>query len=48
MDRQYASELLADLANGDLPRLECAARWFRKARLENAMAGVAQAPPNKD
>lgn len=34
-DRQYASELLADLANGGLPRLEIAARWFCKARLEN-------------
>lgn len=33
-DREYASELLADLTNGDLPRLEIAARWFRKARVE--------------
>lgn len=33
-DRQYASELLADLANGGLPRIEIVARWFRKARLE--------------
>lgn len=37
-DRQYASELLADLANGGTPRLEIAARWFRKARLENRLS----------
>lgn len=35
-DRNYASELLADLANGGLPRLEIAAQWFRKARIENS------------
>jgi hypothetical protein len=38
-DREYASELLADLANPDgLPRHEIAAQWFRKARVENAIA----------
>lgn len=36
-DRQYASELLANLASPDLPRLEIAARWFRKARVENSL-----------
>jgi hypothetical protein len=36
-DRQYASELLADLANGGLPKLEIAARWFSKARRESAL-----------
>lgn len=36
-DREYASELLADLTNDDLPRLEITARWFRKARVENAL-----------
>jgi hypothetical protein len=37
-DRYYASELLADLTNTDLPRQEIAARWFRKARTETELA----------
>jgi len=40
-DREYASELLADLNSGDLPRLEIAARWFRKARVERALCSEA-------
>ena len=38
-DREYASELLADLTSYDLPRLEIAARWFRKARVEHSLPG---------
>ncbi|MCK1503898.1 hypothetical protein [Bradyrhizobium sp. 18] len=36
-DRNYASELLADLANGDEPRLQVAAQWFCKARVEHSL-----------
>ncbi len=38
-DRQYASELLADLRNGGEPRLYVAAQWFRKARVEHSLPG---------
>lgn len=37
-DREYASELLADLTSDDLPHLEIAARWFRKARVERSLS----------
>lgn len=42
-DRRYASELLADLANGgeNLSRAERAARWFRKARVEHSLCASA-------
>lgn len=38
-DCEYASELLADLANEgeNLSRVEKAARWFRKARVEHSL-----------
>ena len=47
-DREYASELLADLTSDDLPDLEIAARWFRKARVEHSLPGNhAQSSPQE-
>lgn len=45
-DREYASELLADLANDlqGLSRAEIVARWFRKARVEHSLRTPVVAP----
>lgn len=45
-DRQYASELMADLANLDqgLSRRAIAEQWFRKARVEHSLC----APPDEN